>query len=215
MSTGSLTPIERGTLIVLMAEGRPLRDRDLKGVHGIALAPRHRMRLQNLGLINITAKPLGYELSQKGWQWARHELAARRPDGQIGAGALYAVLNALNKYLDRSQISLARVFASAHVLTDLPPPLVPENDVEAFYMGRITTTTAEASVAADGLYDDYCAWCAQQQKKPWSRGRFGQEFGAMGVQRIRVRGRTRYLGVSLISDKPVESLSITEKSCRR
>lgn len=45
----SLTPLERGALIVLMAEGRPLWDRDLKGVHGIALAPRHRMRLQSLG----------------------------------------------------------------------------------------------------------------------------------------------------------------------
>jgi hypothetical protein len=202
MSTDNLTPIERGMLIVLMAEGRPLRDRDLKGVHGIALAPRHRRRLQSLGLINATAKPLGYELSQKGWQWARNELAARRPDDQIGNGALYAVLNALDKYLDRHQVSLARVFGSVHLLTRRQPPLVPENDVEAFYMDRIETATADSSVAADGLYDDYCAWCTQHQKERLSRARFGQEFGGLGLHRIRIAGKSRYTGISLRSDTP-------------
>lgn len=197
MSTGNLTPFERGALIVLMAEGRPLRDRDLKGVHGITLAPRHRTRLHCLGLINISAKPLTYALSQKGWQWASHELSARRPDGEMGAGALYAVLNALDRYLDRHHHTLAHVFGGAAMLAQLPPPFIPHDDVEYFYKDRIETASADSNLTAGQLYGDFCQWCAQHQKKPMSPQKFGRGFGALGIQKIRIAGKACYVGISL------------------
>ncbi|MFM9847672.1 MAG: hypothetical protein ACKVP3_10990 [Hyphomicrobiaceae bacterium] len=201
MSTGNLTLIERGTLIVLMAEGGPLRDRDLKGVHGIALAPRHRMRLHDLGLINVTPKPLAYALSQRGWHWVRRELSARRPDGQMGAGPLYAVLNALARYLDRHQQTLAHVFGGAAMAAQFPSPLIPEDDVEWFYKEGIHIASADSNVPADQLYNHFCRWCVRRQRQPMSATKFRRDFGELGIRKLRVARKTCYAGVAL---RPLE-----------
>jgi hypothetical protein len=75
MPTTDLTPVERGALLVLMAEARPLKESsELKAVHGIALKGSHRAKLRRLGLINTTENPFIHSLSEKGWQWARHEI---------------------------------------------------------------------------------------------------------------------------------------------
>ena len=91
MPTADLTPVERGALLVLMAEGRALKESsELKGVHGIALKPNHRSKLQRLGLIDTIKNPhFVHSLSEKGWQWARDEIGAPKPKGLMGMGAIY------------------------------------------------------------------------------------------------------------------------------
>ncbi len=103
MPTPSLTPVERGALFVLMAEGRPLKESsELKVIHGIGLRPTHRTKLQRLGLIHTTKKPVfTHALSEKGWLWARDQMTAAKPKGQIGAGALYSLLHGLQKHIER------------------------------------------------------------------------------------------------------------------
>src|SRR5258707_14414923 len=93
MSVAELTPVERGAVLVLMANGRPLKESaDLKAVYGLALKPNHRTKLQRLGLIETTKKPWTHVLSEKGWQWAKGQLSAARPKGLMGMGPLYALL---------------------------------------------------------------------------------------------------------------------------
>src|SRR5258708_32810492 len=119
MSVAELTPVERGALLVLMANGRPLKESaDLKAVYGLALKPNHRTKLQRLGLIETTKKPWTHVLSEKGWQWAKGQLSAARPKGQMGMGPLYAVLHGLRRHIERHDYTLPDVFSEAGKTTD-------------------------------------------------------------------------------------------------
>jgi len=113
MPAGELTPVERGVLLILLAEGRPLRESaELKAVHGVALKASHRTKLQRLGLIRSTNNPLTYDLTQKGREWAKEEIGASRPIGQMGMGPLYSLLGGLRRYIDRHNLELQDVFCN-------------------------------------------------------------------------------------------------------
>src|SRR5215467_4641463 len=103
MSAIDLTPIERGALLALMAAGRPLKESsELKGIYGIGLTKEHRAKLQSIGLIDTVKRPhLAHTLSEKGWLWARDEIAGPAPKGLMGMGALYAVLGGLRRYVEQ------------------------------------------------------------------------------------------------------------------
>ena len=81
--------------------------------------------------------------------------------------------------------------------------IAPENDVERFYKERIETQDG-SSLTATSLYEDYCAWCEEQQKEPLALPTFGREFGELGVQKARRAGRVRYIGSALKSAGELE-----------
>jgi len=81
--------------------------------------------------------------------------------------------------------------------------LAPETDVERFYKERIETQDG-SSLTATSLYEDYCAWCEEQQKEPLALPTFGREFGELGVQKARIAGRVRYIGIALKSAGELE-----------
>src|SRR5262245_31858549 len=116
MPAAELTPVERGALLVLMAEGRSLKENaELKRIHGVALHASHRNKLQRLGLIRSTKNPLTHSLSEKGWQWAEKEIAAAKPRGRMGMGPLYAVLDCLRKHTERHGFKLKEVFGNTEM----------------------------------------------------------------------------------------------------
>ena len=49
------------------------------------------------------------------------------------------------------------------------------------------------------MYEDYCGWCDEQHKEPLALPTFGREFGELGVQKARISGRVRYIGIELKS----------------
>lgn len=121
--------IERAVLLALMAAGGPLRESaDLTTRLGIGVKKVHRDQLLALGLISTTPKPLTYALTEKGWAWAREELGAARPKGTMGQGALYAVLDGLRRYSERSGLSLTEIFGD----TPSPAPK-PATDTGGLY----------------------------------------------------------------------------------
>ncbi|MGZ5918926.1 MAG: hypothetical protein ACXWJV_03915 [Hyphomicrobium sp.] len=81
--------------------------------------------------------------------------------------------------------------------------IAPETDVERFYKERIETQDG-SSLTATSLYEDYCAWCEEQQKEPLALPTFGREFGELGVQKARIAGRVRYIGIALKSAGELE-----------
>jgi hypothetical protein len=81
--------------------------------------------------------------------------------------------------------------------------VAPETDVERFYKERIETAEG-TSLTATTLYEDYCAWCEEQQKEPLALPTFGREFGDLGVQKAKIAGRVRYIGISLRSGEAHE-----------
>lgn len=95
-----------------------------------------------------------------------------------------------------------------------PRLTAPETDVERYHKERIETQEG-ASITATALYEDYCAWCEEQQKEPLALPTFGREFADKGVAKAKIAGRVRYIGIALKSgtahdleeDKNVPALS--------
>lgn len=81
--------------------------------------------------------------------------------------------------------------------------MAPETDVERYYKEKVETQDG-SSLTATSLYEDYCSWCEEQQKEPLALPTFGREFGELGVQKAKVAGRVRYIGIALKSDKDLE-----------
>ena len=79
-----------------------------------------------------------------------------------------------------------------------PKLVAPENDVQLFYKERIETQDG-SSLTATALYEDYCEWCEEQKKEPLALPTFGREFGELGVQKAKIAGRVRYIGIALKS----------------
>ncbi|MGF1650603.1 MAG: hypothetical protein ACFCUN_09135 [Hyphomicrobiaceae bacterium] len=77
-------------------------------------------------------------------------------------------------------------------------PTVPESDVERFQKERIEAQDG-SSLTATELYEDYCAWCDDQSKEPLALPTFGREFAELGIQKAKIAGRVRYIGISLRS----------------
>ena len=92
----------------------------------------------------------------------------------------------------------AKVVAAAPAPAPAPRLMAPETDVERFYKERIETQDG-SSLTATSLYEDYCAWCEEREKEPLALPTFGREFGELGIQKARIAGRVRYIGIALKS----------------
>jgi hypothetical protein len=73
----------------------------------------------------------------------------------------------------------------------------PRTDVELYFDERVGKD-ASSSVTALALYDDYCQWCEAKAKQPLGLPIFTRKFSELGVQKAKVAGRIRYLGVRLL-----------------
>jgi hypothetical protein len=76
--------------------------------------------------------------------------------------------------------------------------VAPESDVERFYKDRIEAADG-SSLTATVLYEDYIAWCEDLDREPLALPTFGREFGELGIQKAKIAGRVRYIGVALKS----------------
>lgn len=74
--------------------------------------------------------------------------------------------------------------------------MAPETDVERFYKESVQTQDG-SSMTATELYEEYCAWCEEKEKEPLALPTFGREFGELGVQKAKLGGRVRYIGIAL------------------
>jgi len=77
-----------------------------------------------------------------------------------------------------------------------PRLVAPETDVERFH--RESIIPADGShLTATALYESYCAWCEVHSKEPMALPTFGRQFGDLGVQKAKINGRIRYIGIRL------------------
>jgi hypothetical protein len=72
----------------------------------------------------------------------------------------------------------------------------PDTDVERFHRDRITNNDGSSLTATD-LYEDYCEWCETNNKEPMALPTFGRQFGELGIQKAKIAGRIRYIGIKL------------------
>lgn len=100
-------------------------------------------------------------------------------------------------------VNVTRSRSGANDNKSAPKLVAPETDVERFYKERIETQDG-SSLTATALYEDYCAWCEEQEKEPLALPTFGREFGELGVQKAKIAGRVRYIGIGLKSGLVLE-----------
>jgi hypothetical protein len=81
--------------------------------------------------------------------------------------------------------------------------VAPENDVQRYYKEKVDTQDG-SSVTATSLYEDYCAWCETLDKEPLALPTFSREFGELGIQKGKIAGRVRYIGIALRSGREDE-----------
>ena len=70
--------------------------------------------------------------------------------------------------------------------------------MQKFYKEKVETQDG-SSVTATALYEDYCGWCEELKKEPLALPTFSREFGELGVQKGKIAGRVRYIGIALKS----------------
>ncbi len=81
--------------------------------------------------------------------------------------------------------------------------VAPETDVERFFKERIDKKDG-SSVTSMELYEDYCTWCEDQSKEPLALPTFCREFGELGVQKAKIAGRVRHIGIAFKLDRGLE-----------
>ena len=89
-----------------------------------------------------------------------------------------------------------RVGANDNKSAPIEEEVAPGSDVERYQNERVESQDG-SSLTATALYEDYCAWCDEQEKEPLALPTFGREFGELGVQKAKIAGRVRYIGVAL------------------
>lgn len=109
-----LTSQHLSALFTLMAVAREINNTELEALTGIRITGDVRTRLNGLGLVTSTRegnKPYVHELTKEGWLRARAEFTAERParPGYYGY-AFFAVLNGLDRFLDREDRPLGDLF---------------------------------------------------------------------------------------------------------
>lgn len=80
---------------------------------------------------------------------------------------------------------------------EIPDPVrLPKNELERYYEERIREAEGQ-STTATALYDDYCAWCEQQNSSPMSQIPFGKQLSQRKIKKAKIAGRIRYKGICL------------------
>jgi hypothetical protein len=150
-----------------------------------------------LALLLEVGSAFGMYIAFSQWRlYDRHTPTAPRMAPVSTAAATVATQKVVAKAKPRSGANDNRSAPAARLIA-------PETDVERFYKERIETQDG-SSLTATSLYEDYCAWCEEQQKEPLALPTFGREFGELGVQKARIAGRVRYIGIALKSAGELE-----------
>jgi len=133
----------------------------------------------------------------------------------VEAGSALGFFVALSHWRIFDEKSLgvpAPVEAAAPPRRTLPALVAPDeaelpyerSDVEMYFDERVEESK-ESSVTALSLFEDYCNWCDLKDKTPVSLPIFGRQFADLGVQKAKIGGRIRYIGIRLLEEGDVEA----------
>ncbi|GIJ46995.1 hypothetical protein Val02_38810 [Virgisporangium aliadipatigenens] len=115
MSDLKLSQPEFALLLILMIENRGLSNNEIGELYADSLKPKKpswtKLNDAKVMQTDTNVKPFVHTLTDKGWHFLGERLgdAAGPRSGSYGLG-LFAVLNGLGRYLDRTGRSLAQVF---------------------------------------------------------------------------------------------------------
>ncbi len=79
------------------------------------------------------------------------------------------------------------------------------DELRDFYASRIEKSEG-SSITASKLYESYCSWAETKGKEPMTLPAFGRQFSEIGIQKAKIAGRIRYIGVKLASNTSEKGL---------
>jgi hypothetical protein len=124
MPSDDLTPAESAVLIVLLAEGRDISNKELQERFGMTLTGESRKKLNDKGLVKSwkVGRPYMHRLGDAGWDRCTEPLNFASPRARALGAALSALFAAVHRDLERTNRSLAMAFApeSTPAATDSP-----------------------------------------------------------------------------------------------
>jgi hypothetical protein len=103
-------------MLTLMALAREVSNPELESLVGFTLTGKDRKDLNDQGLVasRQRGRPYVHELTEDGWAWCARHLGVKTPPlprpRSVLAVAMYIVLNGLDGYLHRENLSLANIF---------------------------------------------------------------------------------------------------------
>jgi hypothetical protein len=71
---------------------------------------------------------------------------------------------------------------------------LPKSDIEFYFEDRIRQDDG-SSITALALYDNYCDWCDATGRQPVGLPIFSRQLTDLGVQKAKIAGKIRYIGV--------------------
>jgi hypothetical protein len=134
-------------------------------------------------------------------QWRMYDRAIQPVHEMAVASVVQAVRTAVPSTVLLAQKPAA--IANDNKSVPVSRMVAPDDDVERYRKERIEHTDG-SSLTATTLYEDYCAWCEEQQKEPLALPTFGRELGELGVPKAKIAGRVRYIGIALKAVQPRE-----------
>jgi len=76
------------------------------------------------------------------------------------------------------------------------------DQINQFYAEMIRRKVGD-SITSTRLYEDYCGWCERRGLAPLWLSEYFRLFHLMGIEKARVAGRVRYLGVVVTDDREI------------
>ena len=73
---------------------------------------------------------------------------------------------------------------------------LPKSDLERYYADQVEKAEG-GSVVASVLYENYCDWCTKNARDPMALPVFGRQFTEFGIQKAKIGGKIRYIGISV------------------
>jgi hypothetical protein len=112
-SSDNLTPSESAILVVLLSEGRDISNKELQERFGTTLTGKSREKLNTLGYVESwkIGQAYSHRLGEVGWARCKEPLNFEKVRPLALGAALTSLLAAVHRDLERTQRSLAMVFA--------------------------------------------------------------------------------------------------------
>lgn len=156
-----------------------------------------------IALLLEVGSGLGMYIAFSQWRLYDVKSPAAPAMASVASGTTAAVVAVPVRETAPVQIAKPRSGANDNKTAPAPQRLVaPETDVERFYKESVQTQDG-SSLTATELYEEYCAWCEEKEKEPLALPTFGREFGELGVQKAKLGGRVRYIGIALRAARDV------------
>lgn len=152
MTDKPLEPSQKAFLMLLMAEAREVSNTELTERYGVSLTGKDSRVLvdQKLATVRKSGRANAHELTDLGWVRCRQELTAEYIKATGPAfPALHALLGAVDRYLDRADLSLAQLFTASPAPEVVEPVLSVKPDARVDVAKRIRSAYKKLRTASN------------------------------------------------------------------